>query len=298
MSLEDESGADEGISQAPGGSRFNAVTHGLTAKTAVLPGESGEGLRAQIAEFKANLETRNTIEDRLAERAAVACWKLDRAERAETARLSSNIHAGPADAALRAKKAAAALGQRLFHDRLGPGEMYGCDKLLPKERTSWPGTAVDPEDPEMLILDLEHTLEGCRWLLRSWGELRAMIEAGMGWQPVEKLKAIRLLGRQPLHAVSVREVALVFLACHAIEPQHQYAFADLEGELGDTRFKRYRAQLKRRRLEEITPADADAGRAVLLQIIDKATARLRVLESKRQESAFVPRGAASGHLEL
>ena len=290
MSLEDEVGADEGISQTPGGSRFNAVKHGLTAKTAVLPGESGEGLRAQIAEFKANLETRNTTEDRLAERAAVACWKLDRAERAETARLTRNIHTGPADAAVRAKKEALALGQRLFHDRLGPGEMYGCKTLIPRERTSWAGTPVDPDDPEMLILDLEHTLEGCRWLLRSWGELRAVIEAGMGWQPVEKLRAIRLMGRQPLHALCVREVAVVFLASHVIGQRRGDAFEDLRGELDEDRFERYRAQLSKRRLEEITPADADAARAVLLQIVDKATARLRVLESKHQETALYLEG--------
>ena len=52
------------------GSRYNAVTHGLTAKTPVLPNEDAEAYLAKIEAFKASLQTRNEHENELAARAA------------------------------------------------------------------------------------------------------------------------------------------------------------------------------------------------------------------------------------
>ena len=62
--------AEERCSEAGNGSRFNAVTHGLTAKTAVFPWECGEAFQARIDVYKTGLETRTPFEDELAERAA------------------------------------------------------------------------------------------------------------------------------------------------------------------------------------------------------------------------------------
>src|SRR4029077_2025119 len=71
------------------GSRYNAVTHGFTAKT-VLPGEDPVAYQAKVDLYKSSLETRTPLEDELAEKAAMASWQFDRATEAETARLSRN----------------------------------------------------------------------------------------------------------------------------------------------------------------------------------------------------------------
>ena len=48
-------------------SRFNAVKHGLTAKTAVLPGEDPAELQAMIDAYKTGHQTRNQSEADLAD---------------------------------------------------------------------------------------------------------------------------------------------------------------------------------------------------------------------------------------
>jgi hypothetical protein len=283
--------ADVPQSSNRGGSRYNAVKHGLTAKTAVLPGEDAEAFQAKIDSYKSSLETRNPLEDDLAARAAEASWKLDRANGAEVARLARDILAKPAAESLRAELEAVALGQRLFFDRRGPTELYPSrDYDYKQPRTSWDDVPDDPDHPARLIPQLEATLAGCRLLLKFWSELRAVLELGLCWHSHEKLKCIRLLSKQPINAASSREVALVFLACHAVEPRSSSAFRELRCEIPEDRFKIHKADLDRWEQAGIKPADAKAGRAVLLRMVDESTARLRTLEATHQNLADVVSG--------
>jgi hypothetical protein len=270
------------------GSRFNALKHALTAKTAVLPGEDPEAFQAKIDSYKARLETRNPLEDDLAARAAEASWKLDRANHAEVARISRDTLTKPAAEALRVELEAVALGQRLFFDRRGPTELYPSRDYENKQpRTSWDDVPDDPDHPARLIPQLEATLAGCRLLLKFWSELHEVLDMGLCWQSHEKLKCIRLLGKQPINSISAREVALVFLACHAIEPEYAYAFQELRCEIHEDRFKVQKRKLDRWIRAGLTPADATAGRAVLLRMVDEASARLRMLEATHQKLADV-----------
>jgi hypothetical protein len=72
-------------------SRFNAVKHGLTTKTAVLPGEDPAAFEANLVIFKAGLKARNPFEEKLAANAALASWRLDRANRCEVSRITQDI---------------------------------------------------------------------------------------------------------------------------------------------------------------------------------------------------------------
>src|SRR5262249_32747453 len=105
-------------------SRFNALKHGLKAKTVVLPGEDAQEYQGRLEAWIADLQPRHDVELPLVERAVTITWQLDRAERAEAARLASLIRAAPAAAALRQEEEAAALGQRLLYDRRGPLPLY------------------------------------------------------------------------------------------------------------------------------------------------------------------------------
>jgi hypothetical protein len=180
------------------GSRFNAVKHGLWAKTPVFPGEDGDEFQALVETYKASLGTRNQYEDDLAKCAALANWQLDRAVRVEADRANREVASptGPVALALQtaqqAKDDVRDLGSRLFHDRRGPIELYPSrDYTGAEPRTSAPDTPTDPENPARIVEQLESTTEGCRWLLARWREL---VETPVGWLPPQKLKAIRLLG--------------------------------------------------------------------------------------------------------
>lgn len=110
-----------------------------------------------------------------------------------------------------------------------------------------------------MVAQLEATLPGCQVLLKTWGGLGGLLRSGRGWQPPDKLKAIRLMGHQPMDALSWDEVAVIFLASHVIEPQSRYAFQELRCEIPDDQFsssrsgsksgswKRSRRQMPRRR---------------------------------------------------
>jgi hypothetical protein len=165
------------------GSRYNAVTHGLTAKTAVLPGEDPEAFQAKVDLFKSDMETRTPLEDELAEKAALASWQLERANHAEVARLNRDMLTKPAARALGVELEAVALGQRLFFDRRGPTELYPSrDYDNQQARTSWDDVPDDPDHPARLIPQLEATLAGCRLLLKFWSELRGVLDMGLCWQ--------------------------------------------------------------------------------------------------------------------
>jgi hypothetical protein len=297
------------------GSRFNAVKHGLTAATLVLPGEDPTALQAKIDAYKASLETRNPVEDDLAERAAQAAWRHERALREEIARANREILTKRAADKVRERMEAEARGQRLLFDRRGPIELYPSrDYDKQQERTSWIDDPNDPDHPKQLVLAMEATLSGCAWLASSWRELRDILDLGSGLQSYEKFKMIRLMGRQPINAASVPDFARVFLACHVLEPQFSHAFQELRSEIHEDRFKGHKGKLDRWNKVGIIPADPTAARDVLLAIIDKAIERLRMLEAEhrafaeqldRPENGGVshndddkPRGQLDRHLEI
>ena len=206
-------------------SKFNALKHGLDARTLVLPGEEAGAFQDRLDAWATDLRPRNDVEQVLVERSATLSWQLERADRAEAARLASVLVAAPAEAALRQADLAAALGQRLFRDNRGPLPLYPHSLYdfhgRPRISASEPGD--DPDAPSRLLLQLESTAAGCRWLLDRWGELGSLLDRGLSWQSPDKFKAIRLLGRQPLDAADSEVVARIFQACHVLDPQPRHA---------------------------------------------------------------------------
>jgi len=91
-------------------SKYNAVTHGLTAKTLVLSGEDPQKLQRRFDAWTADLQPQNSVELFLVEQAVQASWKLERVDRAELARLAYLIQAIPAAHDQRAYEQALALG--------------------------------------------------------------------------------------------------------------------------------------------------------------------------------------------
>ena len=267
-------------------SRFNAIKHGLTAKTPVLPGEDPVALQAKIDAYKAKYQTRDEVEGDLMELAAITCWQVKRANRIEAHRVARDIVMRAEADALRAGNEVADLGRRLLFDRRGPWQLYPSPEYLQGQpRTSDSGEAHDPDQPVEVKRGLEATPEGCGWLLGRWFELRKPLENeseyGSGWISCQKFMAIRLLGKQPLDAMHDPEVAMVFLASHALLPTFGTAFQELQCEIREDRVELHEGELYREEWEAITPADSAAGRAALLAIVDREIERLLKLEAER-----------------
>ncbi len=184
-------------------SRFNAVKHGMTAKTLVLPDEDANVLQIRLESFMADLQPQNAVEQVLLEQAVHSSWLLDRASRAEVARLSHLIESVPIEEANRQQEVVSALGSWLLSDRDVAGDMAFRADLLNVLVPARPGPpdhrCLDIRNhPEAIVFRLESTAAGCRWLLDRWTELRALLDQGAPWLWDEKVKAIRLLGKRPL----------------------------------------------------------------------------------------------------
>ena len=229
-------------------SRYNAVKHGLTAKTPVLPGEDPAELQATIDVYKTGEKVRTVAEGHLATLAAMAYWRCMRANRLEVHRVTGDFVMRSRAVAARERLAAEGLGDRLLFDRRGPSQLYPSRDYEHKEpRTSDSGVADDPDQPGKLVIQLEATRAGRQWLRERLGEVRKPIDSGEGWISCQKLMAVRLLGKQPLDALRDHEVARVFLASHAIRPAFKSAFRELRCEIHYDRVKFHEGQLSRRR---------------------------------------------------
>jgi hypothetical protein len=54
------------------------------------------------------------------------------------------------------------------------------------------------------VLSLQSTLPGCEWMLGEWVNLTAVLEQGQPWHPSDRLKSVRLLGKQPFDTLNGR----------------------------------------------------------------------------------------------
>ena len=178
-----------------------------------------------------------------------------------------------------------ALGRRLYWDRVGPLCLYPHTAPATGEpqRVSDSGDPNDPDDPGRIVVRLEAMTLGCAWLLDRWGELRDILEDGLLWQPSDRLKAIRMLGRQPLEAVDDRRVMAIYLCCWTMDPEEQHEFTDLMSELAPQERTVYLDRLNARESMAAMPASPEAARAELLALI--------AAEEERLEAAL------AGHLE-
>ncbi len=184
-------------------SKFNAVKHGMTAKTVVLPGEDPQKLQIRLETWTDQLQPQNDIEQFLLEQAVHSSWMLERAQRAELARLSHLIASVPESQSLRDHEQAVALGFWLFSDRGICAEAGLQDNVLNVLGTA-PTSARGPghldllDHPEAIVFRLGTTPAGAQWMLDRWTELRNHLETGQAWSLDQKKKALRLLGRRPL----------------------------------------------------------------------------------------------------
>jgi hypothetical protein len=139
--------------------KFNALTHGLTAATVVLPHEDEKAYQHRLEAWMGDLKPPGEPGRYLVERAVRISWQLDRADTAEQARLVRRIE----DA------------HRLFADG-GPepaeilfARLVGMEEAQPAHS---PGSRregpVTVNSPALLLIALESSAAGCRRLIDEW----------------------------------------------------------------------------------------------------------------------------------
>jgi hypothetical protein len=79
-------------------SRFNALTHGITARFTVLPNENASAYQYRLDGFMTHLKPKDAFEHYLVERAVKESWISERATRAHTAHLAKYMTEAMAEA--------------------------------------------------------------------------------------------------------------------------------------------------------------------------------------------------------
>ena len=245
-------------------SKFNALDHGGRAKTVVLPEEDPAAFQARQDAWSARFLPRDDPEAFILKDAVVNSWQLDRIRRAQTARLTANILDDGVDHELTIQKQVADLGRRLFKDRQGPLQFYPMHQsridTVRNSSTSYETKGKDPDYPAELVLCLQSTLQGCEWMLGEWAGLKAILDKGQPWLSSDKLKAVRLLGKQPFDALDVQDVAMVYLASFALKADKSTWDWEISKELAENDITRFREQAATRELPSLLPKDADQAR--------------------------------------
>ncbi len=265
--------------------RRNSLKHGMTAKVIVLlDGEDGDLFHAKVAAWKDEFQPRSEFEDDLVERAVACAWQSDRIERAITAKLTELVRFGRLDRDEAEADEVEDQVRRLFWDPRGPIALYPHWRgFRVTPRVSGPNSLDDPINPARIVNRLENLAAGCRWLLDRWADLRGVLEQGLNWQAPDRLRAIRLLGRQPMDVLSDERVLTIYLACDAMDPTAATSLDDMMTETEDDELERIKERVRGRGADRKKPASPDAGKAALLALIEHVTTRLEVKLSRHRE---------------
>ncbi len=125
--------------------------------------------------------------------------------------------------------------------------------------------------------------------LRKWmaiGDAQNDVEESSGfWQSHDRLKAIRLLGRQPVEANDDLRVATIFVASHALRPGGKTAFDDLSGDLQDTQQERYEKAVRERWPDLFGTREKAEWRQILLALADQNIERLNAKLEVHEQNA-------------
>jgi hypothetical protein len=257
-------------------SKFNAVKHGMTAKTRILPGEDPQAFQSRFDAWTTEVQPRSEIEQALIERAVHAHWNLERAERAEAARLAHLIESVPLAETRREQEVAVALGFWLLSER-GPSAEPGLMENILNVLGTGPASAKGPghldllDHPQAIVFRLESTAAGCRWLLDRWAEL----DRGRPWSHEQQVNAVRLLGKRPLDWSGSHKVGDPFQFCADITLPD-----DLELERED-RWNRWLLW----QLDERLPAPEAETIAAFRSVADRAITRLEPIAAEHRRRA-------------
>jgi hypothetical protein len=262
-------------------SKFNALKHGLRAKTLVLPGEDPAEYERRLGDWMETLRPSDPVQEYMVRRAVHFSWLSDRLDRTEVAFLV----AVTAEPVAEQERRITRLGADLFEVSSAMATLYP-DWSEGLDRTG--GSARTPEGGWKTIAqtsrELEATSAGCTWMLARWAELLRRLEQGQSWRSTDRLRAVRLLGKRPTDAADDDRVTLIYLACHAMDPTGPEAFAEPMAEPYGGEKTKLRKKLQRRNLAALEPPDPASGRAALLGIVAEAVARLEALRQERAES--------------
>ncbi len=257
-------------------SSLNATKHGRRSiKASFMRGDSLTFEERRCKWLGAEDPQTDMGEYLVAQVAAISC-EFDRCLQAHIQRLNTAID-NLEDT--EGEKAFDMLDQ-LFGDPAGHRCLFG---ILPHNRTKLEktsGDGVDPDqlNPRKLVAAMEASEMGCTALYSTWQDLKSQLDGTSGtfWQPLDRLKAIRLIGCNPIQANENLQVAEIFVASHALHPAgREHAFDDIRSDMTDTQHDYFCKGIWARWPDELKIARKPANaREILIDLCDEHIEKL------------------------
>jgi hypothetical protein len=286
-------------------SRHNAVTHGLTAESTILPGEDINAFLARRKEIVDGTQPRNEVEAILLEQIARCEWKSMRADRAASARLSAQLRDEFDANNYNDKDEVIELGQHLLNHPSFPLPVSSPNDKGHLGKAPLADVPGDPHHPARLVLKLEQTVRGCDWLLGRWAELKMRLDIEGLWLMAEGYEMIRLLGKYVIDMASDYQVEMLILASRCVaadgKPENDKqetepkSFWDRVNESEDPSQGRagqmkpfcgpWARALAKRPLDRLMPENVAEARRWLTVAIDDEVNRLTQIRAHRQQFA-------------
>ena len=286
-------------------SRYNALKHGMTAKTVLLPGDDPEEFAGRLRYLQDDLQARNSLEAVAIERLAGDLWRSDRSDQSFCTRIKFRLRHGPVDQSLKNADEAVELGQHLLWMPEFPLPVGALEGEAKGALAKFPFADVpgDPHHPARLLLKLQATVAGCDWLLTRWGELQLRLEQGGPWAMDDVWKMVRLLGKTAIEMKDDFQVALLVLASLALEPDAAPEAARkptvaeaMHAMSRDHRLTRvlvgitrlcepFQKALARMPLDKLAPENAVQARQRLSAVVEEELGRIGRLRARLQQIA-------------
>ncbi len=261
-------------------SSLNGLKHGLAAAATIIPTEDAREYDERVALVNSSLRPRSGLESILAVNVTRASWMIDRSIFAQRARLTSLIKERPQ----RELAELSNIYKRLFFDRRGP--VHGASRYnFVGDRTSCSDVPDHVDDPDTLVRKIQNSVPGCLWMLDRFAELRALLAPGTAWQAQHKFMFIRLLGKQPLDALTDREVAEVHLRTWTISPSPGSPWRTIRSELGREEYRNFLFQVSRQWPDMLDSHDDAKERQALIAIVDRAVEKVKIKAAMAAERA-------------
>jgi hypothetical protein len=257
----------------------------------ILPGEDPDAFRRRQEAWAEALAPGDVVEQFLIERAAVASWKIERADRVEADRAAAAARDAAAERRAARRDEAEDLG-RLLLDGGDPDSEPDLARALLKILTPGAQAAPQTDSREALrsLLDrLEATAEGCAWLLGHWAELRAPLERGRDWEEGQLVAALRLSGRQPLDMRPEDWEDYTEGRCSEDDEEAELGGEEIDEDRLLALDAAIEAQIKAEDRRKLTrqlvgdvPGDEAGARAALLGVVERASGRLSELAAAHE----------------
>ncbi len=124
--------------------------------------------------------------------------------------------------------------------------------------------------------------------MREWRKLLERVEQGLGWQSHDRLKAIRMLGRQPTDAAEDKRIVQIYVGAFAIKPNmKRKAYDDLKAEMATLDFKEFVNRVRDRWPLQVDASQMTKAREMLIDLvtrnIERLEAKLEVFEARSEE---------------